>query len=132
MRYRTVGIGFLVFIGVAALTAQGGRGGRGGTRIGAGEEWPPGTTETRPGSCATPEFPPPSIVDYRPRSTLVTAEHMVPKAKFPAIDIHGHVGPALASADGINRIISAMDALNLRVFVSADNSSGGRLTQALQ
>ena len=68
---------------------------RGGTRVKAGEECPPGTTETRPGSCQAPEFPAPSIVDYRPRSTLVTAEHKVPKAKFPAIDIHGHAPVAL-------------------------------------
>ena len=54
------------------------------------EECPPGTTETRPGNCQAPEFPAPSILDYRPRSTLVTAEHKVPKAKFPVVDIHGH------------------------------------------
>ena len=47
-----------------------------------------------------PDTPPPSIVDYRPRSTLVTAEHPVPKAKFPAIDIHGHP-PALTSPEAI-------------------------------
>src|SRR5687767_3136842 len=113
---------------VAAITAQGGRG---GTRVGPTEECPPGTTETRPGSCQAPEIPPPSILDYRPRSTLVTAEHKVPKAKFPAIDIHGHA-PGLTSADGIARIVAAMDTLNLRVLVSADNSSGDRLVRTLQ
>ena len=125
MRYRTVVFAFLILAGIgAALVAQGGRGGGrgGGTRIAAEQECPPGTTETRPGSCQTPEFPPPSIVDYRPRSTLVTAEHKVPKAKFPAIDIHGHAD--LSSPEGITRVLSAMDALNIRVFVSADNTSG--------
>jgi predicted TIM-barrel fold metal-dependent hydrolase len=107
------------------------QGGRGGARVAAGEPCPPGTTETRPGNCQAPEFPPPSIVDYRPRSTLVTVAHQVPKAKFPAIDIHGHA-PGLGSADGIARIVAAMDALNLRILVSADNSSGSRLTQTLQ
>src|SRR4029079_17288975 len=76
------------------------------------------------------EFPPPSIVDYRPRTTLVTAEHLVPRSKFPSIDIHGHP-PALTSADSIGRVVADMDKLNLRVMVSADNSSGDRLTRAL-
>ena len=30
-----------------------------------------------------PEIPAPSILDYRPKSTLVTPEHMVKTAKFP-------------------------------------------------
>ena len=59
---------------VAVATAQGPGSGRGGTRLKPGEECPPGTTEVRPGSCQAPEFPAPSILDYRPRSTLVTAE----------------------------------------------------------
>src|SRR6185436_8685235 len=70
--------------GAAADGRQGGRGGRGNTiQIKPGEECPPGTTMTRPGECQAPGFPPPSIVDYRPRTTLVTAAHLVPKAKFP-------------------------------------------------
>ena len=108
-----------------------GRGGR-GTPIKPGEECPPGTTEIRPDRCQAPEMPPPSIVDYRPRSTLVTAGHQVPKAKFPAIDFHGHPGNLTASAEGLNTLIAAMDSLNLRVMVSADNVSGDRLTRMLE
>jgi predicted TIM-barrel fold metal-dependent hydrolase len=128
MRYRILAA-FLpacVVIGIV-LSAQGGRG---GVRIKPREECPPGTTETRPGACQAPEVPPPSILDYRPRSTLVTPQHAVPKAKFPAIDIHGHP-PALTSQETINRVVAAMDALNLRVMVNADNSSGDRLTRVL-
>jgi uncharacterized protein len=128
MRYRILAA-FLpacVVIGIV-LSAQGGRG---GVRIKPREECPPGTTETRPGACQAPEVPPPSILDYRPRSTLVTPQHAVPKARFPAIDIHGHP-PALTSQETINRVVAAMDALNLRVMVSADNSSGDRLTRVL-
>jgi uncharacterized protein len=128
MRYRILAA-FLpacVVIGIV-LSAQGGRG---GVRIKPREECPPGTTETRPGACQAPEVPPPSILDYRPRSTLVTPQHAVPKARFPAIDIHGHP-PAPTSQETINRVVAAMDALNLRVMVSADNSSGDRLTRVL-
>jgi predicted TIM-barrel fold metal-dependent hydrolase len=61
----------------------------------------------------------------------VTPQHPVAKAKYPAIDIHGHP-PALSSPESINTLVKAMDALNLRVMVSADNSSGGRLARVLQ
>jgi predicted TIM-barrel fold metal-dependent hydrolase len=109
-----------------------GRGGRGGIQIEAGEVCPPGTTETRPLRCQAPEFPPPSIVDYQPRSTLVTETHLVPRAKFPAVDIHGHGAGMLASPEGLAGLIEELDKLNVRVFVSADNSSGERLTRALE
>ncbi|HOC18525.1 MAG TPA: amidohydrolase family protein [Vicinamibacterales bacterium] len=82
-------------------------------------ECPPGTTEIRPGRCAAPGLPPPSILDYRPRSTLVIAEHKVPRAKFPVVDIHSHTGP---TPETIDRLIAEMDALNVRVLV---NLSGG-------
>src|SRR5262245_61888554 len=119
-------------IAVAVTTAQGpgGRGGMGGTRIKPGDECPPGTTEVRPGACQAPEFPAPSILDYRPRSTLVTAEHKVPKAKFPAIDIHGHAN--LSTPEALASMVKELDALNVRVYVSADNSSGDRLVRTLQ
>jgi predicted TIM-barrel fold metal-dependent hydrolase len=80
---------------------------------------PPGTTEVRPGRCQAPELPPPSILDYRPRSTLVTEEHPVPKARYPFVDVHSHTGPSPAT---IAQLIAEMDAMNLRVLV---NLSGG-------
>jgi len=129
MRRSIAVLVLLTLVAIGAATAQQ-RGGGNRTTIKPGEECPPGTTEVRPGSCQAPEMPPPSIVDYRPRSTLVTEQHLVPKAKFPAIDVHGHP-PPLAAEDNIKTVIAAMDTLNLRVMVSADNSSGERLTRAL-
>ena len=128
---RSVLFAVVVSISVVAVVAAQ-RGGRGGSaqRMAPGQECPPGTTETRPGRCQAPELPPPSIVDYRPKSTLVTAQHPVPKAKFPAIDIHGHYF-ALGSAEGINQLVGELDKLNVRVFVSADNSTGERLARTL-
>jgi predicted TIM-barrel fold metal-dependent hydrolase len=139
MRTRRFVLAFLVIGLIAAGLAvqhaqapagQGGRGGRGGTQVRPGEECPPGTTETRPRICQAPEFSPPSIVDYRPKSTLVTDQHPVAKAKFPAIDIHGHP-QGLGSPDAIDRVVAALDGLNVRVMVSADNSSGERLQRTL-
>ena len=129
MPRSTVVLALLTLAAVGATAAQQGPGAR--TSIKPGEECPPGTTETRPGSCQAPDTPPPSIVDYRPKSTLVTDAHPVPKAKFPG-DRHARP-PALADlAESIASVVAAMDTLNLRVMVSADNSSGDRLTRALQ
>jgi predicted TIM-barrel fold metal-dependent hydrolase len=107
--------------GEGAGRGRGGRGGRGrgGVQIQAGEECPAGMTETRPGNCQAPEFPAPSILDYRPRTTLVVAKHLVPKAKFPVIDSHNHT---TITANNIDEMIRQMDANNLRVLV---NLSGG-------
>ncbi len=120
-----------------APPARGQGGGRrggfgGGVQIQPGQECPPGMTEIRPQLCRAPEFPPPSIVDYRPRSTLVTPAHPVPRAKFPVIDYHGHPGSLLSSADGLARLVAALDGLNVRVIVSADNMSGERLQRTIE
>src|ERR1700722_14675695 len=59
---------------------RGGRGGGGGrgTAFAPGDtSCPLGQTEIRPRSCMAPEFTPPSILDYRPRTTLVADAHMV-------------------------------------------------------
>jgi len=117
LRLIGVGLALMCAIGAALVSAQGGRGGV--IRIQPGQECPPGTTMTRPGECSKPELTPPSIVDYRPRSTLVTAEHKVPRAKFPVVDQHSHVQ---ITAANIDQMIKEMDALNLRVLV---NLSGG-------
>jgi len=115
---------------IATSLAAQGRGGR-GTPIQPGEQCPPGTTEIRPRNCMAPEFPAPSIVDYRPRNTLKVSEHKVPKAKFPAIDYHAHVGSFLGSAEQLATLGAYMDSLNLGMMVVADNISGDRLKNAV-
>lgn len=120
----------ILLAGLGLTAAMAAQGMRGGTQIAPGQECPPGTTETRPGNCQAPSEPPPSILDYRPRSTLVTTAHKVPRAKFPAIDVHGHPGN-LTTPDAINRVIGIMDSLNLRVMLVAENLTGARLTNTL-
>jgi predicted TIM-barrel fold metal-dependent hydrolase len=105
--------------GAAALVAQGGRG-MGGVAIKEGEECPPGMTEFRHLRCQAPGTPPPSIVDYRPRSTVVAQAHLVPKAKFPVVDVHTH---GTSNAAGFAQRIPEMDALNLRVLVDLSGGS---------
>ena len=112
----------------------GGAAGRGSGRAGSatqpGDACPPGTTETRPSRCQAPGLPPPSIVDYRPRSTLVTEPHPVPKAKFPVIDLHGHPRGLIDSAEGLTELVRAIDSLNVRVMIAADSVSGDRLARS--
>ncbi len=78
-----------------------------------------------------PEFPPPSIIEYTPRSTLVVPVHPVPRAKFPVVDFHGHP-PRLSSPEAITGVITAMDSLNIQVMVQARPSSGERLTNQIE
>ncbi len=75
--------------------------------------------------------PPPSITEYKPRSTLVVPEHPVPRAKFPAVDFHGHP-PYLGSPEAVREVVAAMDRLDLQVMVQANPSSGERLTRQIE
>src|SRR5262245_25623985 len=87
MRRHSFAFFAAVLLGAAPLHAQAGRGGGNPeTAIKPGEECPAGMTLIRPGRCQAPQAAPPSILDYRPHSTLVTTEHKVPRAKYPAVD----------------------------------------------
>ena len=100
-----------------------------GVQIAPGEQCPPGTTLVRVGVCQAPEFPPPSIVDYRPTSTLVVEGHQVPRAKFPVIDIHSHTGP---TPQTVEQLIKDMDALNIRVLNNLSGGTGAELKQRVE
>ena len=89
-----------------------------------------GALRPRPGANRTPEFPPPSILDYKPRSTLVVPEHQVPRAKYPVVDFHSHQ-PAPISPQQFDDVVASMDRLNLQVLVNASGASGDRLAQAV-
>lgn len=87
--------------------------------------------QRRPGEGRQPTTPPPSITEYKPQSTLVVPEHLVPRARFPVVDLHGHP-PRLDNPENIERVISAMDELNIQVMVQAMPSSGERLTSQIE
>ncbi len=90
-----------------------------------------GAIRNRPGADRKPEFPPPSIIEYKPRSTLVVPQHPVPRAKFPVIDFHSHQ-PTPISAQEFDQIVASMDPLNLRVLINTTGASGDRLVQSIQ
>ena len=114
-----------------APARQGGPGSQ-GVEIKPGEACPAGTTEIRPRRCMAPEIPAPSIVDYRPKSTLVVPEHPVKTPKYPVIDYHGHPGDLLASPDAVGRLVTSLDSLHIRVMIAANNTSGERLQRTLE
>jgi predicted TIM-barrel fold metal-dependent hydrolase len=126
---RNALLGFIAALSImpSPLSAQR----AGGVPIEPGEECPAGMTEVRPGTCMAPQIEPPSILDYRPRSTLITAEHRVARPKYPAIDFHGHPPGLDGSAEGLARLEAAMDEIGLRVMIAANNVRGDRLRQVL-
>lgn len=77
-----------------------------------------------------PEFPPPTILEYKPQSTLVVPEHLVPRPKYPVVDFHGHP-PRLSSVAAVNALVAQMDSIGIRVMVQANGSSGEVLRQQL-
>ena len=72
-----------------------------------------------------------TVEQWTPRSTLVTEEHLVPKAKFPVIDVHSHHRANLSGAQ-LDQIIGEMDELNLQVLVNLSGGTGAQLSQAVQ
>jgi uncharacterized protein len=90
-----------------------------------------GALRSRPGTNREPEFPTPTIREYKPRSTLVVPQHARPRAKYPAIDIHSHQPVPMSAAD-FDKVVDGMDRNNLRILVNASGASGVRLRQALE
>src|SRR5690606_17692311 len=94
-----------------------------------GEQCPAGMTEIRPLQCMAPQLEAPSILDYRPRSTLIVPEHPIPRPKYPAIDFHGH--PRLDGPESLAELEAAMDRIGLGVMIVASNVRGERLREML-
>src|SRR5437868_1112922 len=71
----------------------------------------------------------PTIDEYQPKSTLVTKEHKIERAKFPFIDIHSHHwNPTPEQAD---QLAKEMDSINLRVMVNLSGGTGEQLRQTV-
>jgi len=61
--------------------------------------------------------------EYEPKSTLVVPGTAITKAKFPFIDIHNHRRGEPAAGE-LEKMISEMDALNMRVLVNLSGRNG--------
>src|SRR2546430_1151222 len=73
--------------------------------------------------------PMPTIDEYQPKSTLVTKEHKVERAKFPFIDIHSHHWNP--TAEEVDRLAKEMDTINLRVLVNLSGGTGEELRKTV-
>ena len=91
----------------------------------------PGQIRPRPAEGKQPEFPPPNIREYKPKSQLVSPEHLVPRAKFAVIDIHSHQ-PTPMSAASFDQVVKAMDELNLKLLINLSGSFGSRLRKGVE
>src|SRR6266849_51261 len=67
----------------------------------------------------------PTIDEYQPKSTLVTKEHKIERAKFPFIDIHSHHWNP--TREEVDRLVREMDTINLRVMVNLSGGTGEQL-----
>ncbi len=70
-----------------------------------------------------------TIEEYEPKSTLVTREHKVERAKYPFIDIHSHHNET--SPEYVDKLVKEMDSINLRVLVNLSGGTGERLRQMI-
>ena len=90
----------------------------------------PGQIRPRPAEGRQPELPPPNILEYKPHSTLVVPQHPVARAKFPVIDIHSH-HPTPISQEQYEKVVKAMDQLNIRLIVNLSGNWGDTLRRGL-
>jgi Amidohydrolase len=78
---------------------------------------------------------------YRPRSQLVLPEHLVDRARFPAVDAHTHLGRWLGSWIGregewvvqdVGALLDLMAARNIQAMVNLDGRWGDELLANLE
>lgn len=70
------------------------------------------------------------VEEWTPKSTLVVEEHLVPRAKFPVIDVHSHHRPYDDAR--LDQLIGEMDKLNLQMLVNLSGGSGERLKRTVE
>jgi len=70
------------------------------------------------------------VEEWTPKSTLVVEEHLVPRAKFPVIDVHSHHRPYDDAR--LKQLLGEMDALNLQMLVNLSGGSGDRLKAVVE
>jgi predicted TIM-barrel fold metal-dependent hydrolase len=84
------------------------------------------------------------LKDYQPRSMLKVPSTRVPRARFPVIDFHTHLGFRAASSGGVPQgeqmkfrapaaeLLAVMDRVNLATMVNLTGGVGGGLEESIQ
>ena len=116
MKLRSsVSVGVAVLVGVVVVLFELlGMGRLAGTRVKA-----QGTTSGRV----------PTIEEYQPKSTLLTPEHNIERAKYPFVDIHSHHWNP--TAEHVDQVVKEMDTINMRVLVNLSGGTGEDLKKTL-
>ena len=66
-----------------------------------------------------------ALDQFRPKPQLKVAEHLLPRAKFPVVDVHVHPRVRFRhSAEQLDDFVKLMDAQNIAVCVSLDGGLG--------
>jgi predicted TIM-barrel fold metal-dependent hydrolase len=68
-----------------------------------------------------------SIEEYEPKSTLVVPQHVLTRAKYPFIDVHNHQYGL--TPQKLDKLVSDMDGINLRIMVNLSGGYGEKLKQ---
>src|SRR5215467_3883762 len=71
----------------------------------------------------------PTIEEYQPKATLVTAKHKLERAKYPFVDIHSHHWNP--TAEHVDELVKEMDTINLQVLVNLSGGTGESLKQTV-
>jgi uncharacterized protein len=71
----------------------------------------------------------PTIEEYQPKSTLVTPEHKIERARYPFVDIHSHHWNP--TAEHVDQVVKEMDTINLRVLVNLSGGTGEELRRTV-
>jgi predicted TIM-barrel fold metal-dependent hydrolase len=119
-----------VAVGVVAVVTMSGLWAQQTPQLPARSPVAPGE-RARPGDGREPEWSAPRITEYKPRTTLVVAQHPRPRAKFPVIDIHSHQ-PTPIGGPEFARVVQGMEQNNLRLLVNLSGGSGERLKSGLE
>src|SRR5690606_39197348 len=71
--------------------------------------------------------------DWQPKSMLVTKQTELERPKFPAIDVHNHLGGGkqTLTADRVAGYLEEMNAAGVRTVVNLDGGWGERLKETV-
>jgi predicted TIM-barrel fold metal-dependent hydrolase len=74
--------------------------------------------------------------EFRPRARLRASVHEVPRARFPAVDAHNHLGRWLTpdgwAAPDVGELVATMDGCNVDAIVNLDGMWGDELEANLE
>src|SRR5271165_1711923 len=71
--------------------------------------------------------------DWEPRSMLVSRTTNVPKARFPVVDVHNHLGggKAILTPERVARYLAEMEAAGVQTVVNLDGGWDERLVETV-